>query len=59
MNVGQKTFNWKSSLLSKEIQMQIDAIVYGRWQQNFIGSALNVMAVIPSVFFLKLVRNKI
>jgi len=45
--------------LSKEIQMQIDATGYGRWQQNVIGSALTVMAVIPSVFFLKLVVNKI
>jgi len=39
--------------------MHMDAIAYGRWQQNFIGSALNMMAVIPSFFFLKLVGNKI
>jgi len=39
--------------------MQIDAIPYVRWQHNFVGSVMNLMAVIPNVFFLKLVGNKI
>jgi hypothetical protein len=39
--------------------MQIGAIPYVRWQHNFVGNALNLMAVIPHVFFLKLLDNKI
>ena len=49
MNVGQTTFNRKSSLLLTEIQMQIDAIPYVRWQHKFVGSELNFMVAIPNM----------
>jgi hypothetical protein len=48
---GTKDVSRNSSLFLTEIQMQIDATLYAKWQNNFVGSILNLMAVIPKDFF--------